>query len=937
MSELGSSSNSDDEGIDDGPAPKRRRVPLEEQDEYREYDQPAEKEDESDDSLEFEAGFDEAEEGEGSGDEQPWAQPQQPQQPHGDDDEAEEEGEEEGLADPRLLMKIEDMPGFSKEMMGHDIKPSPASYQTGLSGYWAPWSKTSSPFTPGNEPRPARVLCHTIVSEFIAKDAARIGEWETLSDPAARARQVTSAALLGMLTTGTAKGWTCTDEHTELLQAASQDKDLSEAKAKLNGNVKTYTYKPHANHLGNDQTKRDLVSTQFGWFLEELYSPDKTKVVAIRIFKLIYCASHSDDELWRNLIEETSEITRAGNINAIPEALRKPRMMTQNKLQRTQINDEDLENTASTQWKRIDSMSALTKHLLHHAGAGDGSRGRPLYADMAKETAAGCIDRSLESDKKWGGKHPLGPSVALNFKRFLKPNVKEPGHPGINVAIAGTVDAAGNPLKILPVQCDPNNYFDNDGTFRPPDEVEELGALWACHDNSVKNIFNVPFPRPVHGSVVPDDVLLRAFFDLRKDDDKMLRRTQRGDNPKTFEEVRDIVEVAFNSMATERDAVAAAISKGILNTEMLSYDSMDKTVAEQERLDRRAYEKRNVDKVGEVWVLEPRQVCKDISLEIERIFSMVDEYDKRERVEHARSAKKRSRIQRREDAIVRQKKHCDLVESCIRLGVRRFEHAFASKKLASTIPPGWRDICHTGLRAALKESAEIGVRLAGRNMGRKVDPDHVNAKQGTANMAFAHGQTMVRKDLTPWGHWRCFLTHMLSAGVKIQGDQVRLMLEAWIHAVRMPLFQPKPRVCFFCLANARLCTCLRSLSREPQEGTQTPSKHIAPDAHTACLFRFQEVSFFYLMHAPNSNHHPFEQHDSVDHTRVCGRCGGPGLLLLCNSNPLTNGTLTRCLLHCWQAWASRCAPSASRPSSARAGSPTADRRRCVGKIRTRHL
>jgi len=70
-------------------------------------------------------------------------------------------------------------------------------------------------------------------------------------------------------------------------------------------------------------------------------------------------------------------------------------------------------------------------------------------------------------------------------------------------------------------------------------------------------------------SVVPDDVLLKAFFELRKNDDKMLRRTQLGDTPKTFEEVRDIVEVAFNSMATERDAVAAAISKGILNTEML--------------------------------------------------------------------------------------------------------------------------------------------------------------------------------------------------------------------------------------------------------------------------------------------------------------------------------------------------------------------------------
>jgi hypothetical protein len=771
-----SSSNSDD---DDANAPakhKKRRVSIEDREEYQEYEQP-EAEVESDDSLEFETGFQEVE----NEDEEVDEEQQEPQEPQDHAEDAETEAD----ADPRLLVGLEDMPGFSREMMGHNIKPSPACYQTGLPGYWAPWSKTSSPFTPGNEPRPARVLCCNIVSEFVAKDAARIGEWETLSDPSARARQVTAAAILGMLTTGTAKGWTCTDDHTELIQARAQEKEgeeFSKVKSRLNGNVKTYTYRPHANSLSNDQAKKDITSMQFNWFLEELYSPDKTKVVAIRIFKLIYCASHSDDELWRNLLDETSEITRAGNINAIPEALRKPKLMNQNKLQRSQINDEDLENTASTQWKRLASMSDLTKHLLHHAGASDGHHGRPLYADMAKETAAGCIDRSLESDKKWGGKHPLGPSVALNFKRFLKPNELYVGHPGINVAIAGTVDAAGNPIKILPVQCDPNNYFDDDGTFRPPDEVEELGALWACHDNSVKNIFNVPFPRPVHGSVVPDDVLLKAFFELRKNDDKMLRRTQMGETPKTFEEVRDIVEVAFNSMATERDAVAAAISKGILNTEMLAYDSIDKTVAEQERLDRRAYEKRNVDKVGEVWVLEPRQVCKDISLELERIFSMVDEYDKRERVEHAKSAKTRSRIERREDAVLRQKKHCDMVEACLRLGVRRFEHAFASKKLASTIPPGWRDVCHTGLRAALKDAAEVGVRLAGRNMGRKVDPDHVNAKAGTANMAFAHAQTMVRKDLTPWGHWRCFLTHMLSAGVKIQGDQVRLMLEAWIHA-----------------------------------------------------------------------------------------------------------------------------------------------------------
>ena len=698
-----------------------------------------------------------------------------------------------------LQMGLDELPGFSKRMMGDGIKPVPAIFQTGLPGYWCPWNASSSPFREGNEPRPARVLCIVVPLEFIAKDAARIGEWETLADEGARARQVTTAALLGMLTTGTAKGWTCTKEHTELTEAKANGKEgenFENVRKNLNGNVKTYTYRPYENEPreANQPDKSQITAMQFGWFLEELYSPDATKVVAVRIMKLIYCASHKDDELWANLIDETSDITRAGNINAIPEALRKPKLMQQNKLQRSQINDENLEETASTQWKRIDSMSALTKHLLHYAGATDSSRGRPLYADMAKDVAAGCADRPLRGCDLWGGRHPLGPSVALNFKRFCKRDHIHPGHPGVNVCIAGAVDAAGNPIKLLQSQCNPNNYFDRDGTFRPPDEVVELGAMWMCHDNSVKNIFNVPFPRPVHGSVVPDDVLLKAYFDLRKDDDKMLRRTQRGDNPKTFEEVRDVVEVAFNSYTTERDAVAAAISKGILNTEMLAYDSIDKTVAEQERLDRRAYEKKSVDKVGDMWVLEPRQVLRDVSLELERTFGMIDEYDKRERINIATKTWSSAK-DRREAQMLRQKLHSKQVDACVKLGLRRFEHAFASKKLSGTIPPGWKDICHKGLRKALKDAAEIGIRMAtDEGGGHKVDPDHVDAKVGTANLAFSHNQGMVRKDLTPWGHWRGFLMHMLSAGLKIQGNDVRLMLEAWLHA-----FEPFQEVSFYYL------------------------------------------------------------------------------------------------------------------------------------------
>ena len=684
--------------------------------------------------------------------------------------------------------------------MGHNIEPIPAAFQTGISGFWAQWSAETSPFKDGNFPRPARVLSLVIPIDFVAKDASRIGEWETLSDDAARARQVTTAALLGLLTTGTAKGWTCTNEHTELINAQQEGVDSREQahqnRKALNGNVRSYTYRPYAN--SDNVEERTHVASQFGWFLEELFNPAKTKIVAVRILKLIYCASHSDDELWRNLIEETAEITRSGSINAVPEALRKPRMMQQNKLQRMQISDENLGETASTQWKRIASMSTLIKHMLHYGGATESSRGRPLYADMSKDMAPGSADRPLEPDSAWGGRHPLGPSVALNFKRFAHPNAVRPGHPGVNVCIAGAVDAAGNPLQILEAQCNPNNYFDADGTFRPPDEVEELGARWACHDSSVKNIFNVPFPRPVHGSVVPDEVLLRTYFDLRKDVDPILRRTQRGaSGPKEFEEVRDLVEVAFGSYAAERDAVAAAVSKGILETEMLSFDSIDKSVAEQERLDRRAYETRNVDKVGNVWVLEPRQALRDISLEVERVMGLVDESDRQARAALV-ATPPATATARREAHAARQARRAEQVDAAIKFGLRRFEHAFASKKLAASIPPGWRDICHTGLRDALKEAAEIGARKCERGDRRRVNPDDANVKVGTANLAFAHDQSLVNKDLTPWGHWRCFLTFMLSAGIKIHGNDVRVMLEAWTHA-----FEPFQEVSFYYLMCAR--------------------------------------------------------------------------------------------------------------------------------------
>ena len=171
---------------------------------------------------------------------------------------------------------------------------------------------------------------------------------------------------------------------------------------------------------------------------------------------------------------------------------------------------------------------------------------------------------------------------------------------------------------------------------------------------------------------------------------------------------------------------------------------------------------------------------------------MVDEFNDTEykKIEGMTS---KTRAERTELHRVRRLRHNSVVEACIRFGLRRFEHAFTSKKLSATIPPGWHDVCHVGLRDAMAEAGKIGMRLADSG-GRKVDPNDPNAKVGTANLAFAHGQGLVAADITPFGHYRSFLMHMLSSGLKIKGDQIRLMLDLWIHC-----FEPFQEVSFFYL------------------------------------------------------------------------------------------------------------------------------------------
>ena len=667
----------------------------------------------------------------------------------GNESEGEGDGEGDGVSvagesasggNARLQMPLEDMPGWQPMIMGVGIKASPTAFATGESGYWAQWQYNDRLFKAGSEPIPARTLVVTFLKAFLANDAQRIGEWETHADSMLRARAVAAASIVGMLTTGTSKGWVCSKEHTEVraVKAANpnaEPDELAKLTAKLNGNIKSYTYQP--NRHDRDITKRDDTAMQFGWMLEEIHDESGSEVVAYRLFKQIYDETHSDDELWRQLMHESGDITRSGTINGIPEALRSTKMMQQNKLQRSQINDDDLENTASTQYKRITNFTDLIKMYKAYSGNCEGKGGRPLYANIQADTPVGCQVRPLTKDHKMGGKHPLGPSVALNFKRFLEPNVIAEGHPGVNVATAGLVDEAGTPLKIRPEQADPRLYYDDIGRFIPPAWVRKKGCFFVCHDANVRNIFNIPFPRPVHGSVVPDDDLLRMYWDLHKDTQKELKvaveRGARKTPPRVeYEDHKDLVAKLFHNMSKERDETAQKISEGVLDTEMLSSDSIDKSAAEVERINMRCYGNKIATKDGDRFVLEPRQKLRDISEEQERAHIMIDQWDAKERVAiraEADAARRNKVNYNRGTADAhRASRHSMAVRSCVKLGLRRFENAMASKKMSSSIPPGWRDVAHKGLKTALKEASEFGCKRAAAGIGRNVDPADPRAK-----------------------------------------------------------------------------------------------------------------------------------------------------------------------------------------------------------------
>jgi len=700
-----------------------------------------------------------------------------------------------GSTSHMLSQGLEKVPGWSEEIMGANIDAIPPVFRTALPDTWSQWTNEEPPFAIGQKIRPARVLKVGFIPAWqLQKDAEYVGDFEAQADESAQARTIANCALIGMLTMGTAKGFLCSDNHSELTNARASEmepEDLEKLRQRLNGKLKSYTYCP--NRHSSDPALKEQMAMQFCWGLCYGYD-EQEKFNGIHLYQLIFDKSFSSDELARKLMDENSDIKRSGLINGLPEHMRKQSYERQNQLQRSLVSDDDLGRSAGMHWKRVCTNGDWLSMLECVGGKTPGNSGRPFYADIAEDTPPGCQIKEFTKDSEFGGRHPIGPTVSHNHKRFLQPYKVHPAHPGINASIAGMLDAKGKPLGIHGSLADPREWYDAEGNFEPPQQVRDNGWFYICHDPTVIDLMKAPLPVRLHGGVEPSDCLLKIYWDLHKDTSPILKKAQeRGRS--TWEENRDALLSLFHRDTDTADPDQARLTRAVQDTDMLSKDSLNKTSAEEAKVEYRAY-RGATDHHGDVWTVSARQIFNDISQEQEKVHAMVQEHDKRRRSELSSALYASRHVPNGQDfdytaeTRKRQRDHAEATDAAVRLGLQRFDHAYERKKARKMIPPGWYDVAHVGLRDALKVAGDIGAKRAASGLGRIVNPEDADAAVGTANLGQAHAQSLVATDLTTFGQWRAFLMHFFSASVRIAGSDVKLMFETYMHAVRPSAFEP---------------------------------------------------------------------------------------------------------------------------------------------------
>ena len=392
--------------------------------------------------------------------------------------------------------------------------------------------------------------------------------------------------------------------------------------------LKTYTHCPFKDSTDPEHANmKTHVAMSMGWRFEWVYDADPVeggKRIAYRIWHSSYQHEFSLDELMAGVMRENEEIKRSGQTNAMSEIHRSSKMVAANKSHRVLVDADNLEQSAPMQYKTISNLEECGTRSKSTAAAPTRG-GQPALRRPGARPARGRGGESACGAPGAGRAAPARPlrraqrQAATRQRGRAAPRLQraDRGHPGQRPPRAdlGEADQVGELLR--------DRGRARQGPLPPAPELQE--HIWVCTKSSVNNIFTAPFPTPICATADPSDALPQMVWDLDKDLPNTalaIARAPRGGRAE--ETIAHFFHVIQESGA---DVAFAEAQQGGL----LTHDTVDKTQAEEMKLNMRAYSGRsgNINK-SDNWSIEPEQVIRDIAAEVNNAHVIVERWNERE-------------------------------------------------------------------------------------------------------------------------------------------------------------------------------------------------------------------------------------------------------------------------------------------------------------------
>ena len=340
----------------------------------------------------------------------------------------------------------------------------------------------------------------------------------------------------------------------------------------------------------------------------------------------------------------------------------------------------NLEYYAGTQYSRVINETVLYEMLKSYGGKDMYRDGRPVF-NYGELPAGITTTRLCHASNGLGGTHPLSPEYMFNARRKM-------------ALSAGLVDFDGVDIDVHPDFLDPHQHFTPGGVFMLGTRLKRTNGFFFCIDTSVTNIFDTALPRSIYGAVCAGHHLLELFRDENPD----AQGVAGGSNASLSD--------CFNQMMTAKDAEHVAMEKQMSET-IFAYDSIDVSDVERRGLHERLRHYGDTDSTN-AYIIEPRQILKEIQMETRRVQSeLIAPWKlKRDKIAELKNNELRTSKGRRSDLMDcshsdlrltelheierdTRERHCKVVKDLVQLHTSRIEAAFQSKMDRETIPAGY--------------------------------------------------------------------------------------------------------------------------------------------------------------------------------------------------------------------------------------------------------